>query len=104
MGKVSLKADKVILTSDNPRSENPEDIIKDILAGIDDTSNVLVEPDRKKAIFKALIDAKENDIVLIAGKGHEEYQIIKDKVLPFSDRKVVLEFFQEYEDKLTSIS
>jgi len=104
MGKVSLKADKVILTSDNPRIENPEDIIKDILAGIDDTSKVLVEPDRKKAIFKALIDSKENDIVLIAGKGHEEYQIVKDKVLPFSDRKVVLEFFQEYEDKLTSIS
>lgn len=94
MGRVSMKADRVILTSDNPRSENPEDIIKDILQGIYDTSKVIVEPDRKKAIFKALSEAKENDIVLIAGKGHEEYQVIKDKFLPFSDRKVVLEFFR----------
>lgn len=94
MGKIAYEnADFVIITSDNPRNENPEKIIEDILSGTPENKKVFVEPDRKKAIFKALELADQNDVILIAGKGHENYQIIGDKVIPFSDKEVVKEYF-----------
>ena len=88
MGRVaSTIADQCFVTSDNPRSENPASIIKDILAGIE--SNSYVEEDRKIAIGKSINLAKDADIVLIAGKGHENKQIIGDACLDFSDYEEV---------------
>ena len=84
-------ADKVIITSDNPRGENPQDIIRDILSGIGSKRNVTVEADRKKAIALALKKAKKGDTVLIAGKGHEEYQLIGSEKYYFSDELTVRE-------------
>ena len=90
MGKVaSLHADKIILTSDNPRSEDPNQIMEEILSGIDKKEKVIMEVDRKKAIEQALSSCKKNDIVLIAGKGHEMTQTFKEKAAPFSDVAVV---------------
>ncbi|MCU0651135.1 MAG: UDP-N-acetylmuramoyl-L-alanyl-D-glutamate--2,6-diaminopimelate ligase, partial [Candidatus Omnitrophica bacterium] len=91
MGKVTTElADFAVITSDNPRSEDPQAIIEDITGGIK-KENYSVVPDRKAAIRTALSKAGAGDIVLIAGKGHETYQIIKDKVLHFDDREAVLE-------------
>jgi len=86
-------SDLVMITSDNPRSENPLDIISDILSGIKQKKH-LVEPDRKKAIRIAVDHARPGDIVLIAGKGHEDYQIIGTTKTHFSDVEVVTEIFQ----------
>jgi UDP-N-acetylmuramoyl-L-alanyl-D-glutamate--2,6-diaminopimelate ligase len=88
MGKVAgIIADKVYLTSDNPRSEDPTGILLDIEVGIRDTATeYYVMPDRKEAIRKAIQDSGETDCILIAGKGDEDYQIIGDKRIPFSDR------------------
>jgi len=94
MGHIaSSEADIVVVTSDNPRSEDPLAIIHQILEGVDDSSRhkVYVEPDRRKAIFKAIMLAEANDIVLIAGKGHETYQIIGQEKIPFDDREVAKE-------------
>ncbi|MDB2426128.1 UDP-N-acetylmuramoyl-L-alanyl-D-glutamate--2,6-diaminopimelate ligase, partial [bacterium] len=82
-------ADKVIVTSDNPRTEDPQKIIDDMLAGEKPSEDVVVEIDRKKAIEKAIQLAQKNDVILIAGKGHEDYQIIGEERLPFSDVEVV---------------
>ena len=90
MGRVAeTLADTAIVTSDNPRSENPDSIIEDILKGIEDKSHTIVEPDRQKAIEKALDMAKKNDIVAVVGKGHEDYQILKDRTIHFDDREVI---------------
>jgi UDP-N-acetylmuramoyl-L-alanyl-D-glutamate--2,6-diaminopimelate ligase len=82
-------SDFVVLTSDNPRSEDPLDIINDALVGLRrfDTPHV-IEPDRAKAIRLAITEAQPGDIVLIAGKGHEPYQILKDQTIHFDDREV----------------
>jgi UDP-N-acetylmuramoyl-L-alanyl-D-glutamate--2,6-diaminopimelate ligase len=89
MGKVvSELADFAIVTSDNPRSEEPDDIIKDILKGIDKDNYKIVQ-EREAAIKEALSMARSGDIILIAGKGHETYQISKGKSMPFDDREVV---------------
>jgi UDP-N-acetylmuramoyl-L-alanyl-D-glutamate--2,6-diaminopimelate ligase len=94
MGKIAENfSDRIIITNDNPRSEVPEKIVEDILKGIDDRSKVDVILDRKEAIFKALEDKKEEDIVLIAGKGHENYQIVGNEKFYFSDKEVVKEFY-----------
>ena len=94
MGGIAEKlADKVIVTSDNPRSENPQQIITDILAGFKSTSGVVVEPDRELAIKEASKIAQENDVVLIAGKGHEDYQILATETIHFDDREKVKEIF-----------
>jgi UDP-N-acetylmuramoyl-L-alanyl-D-glutamate--2,6-diaminopimelate ligase len=94
MGKVATSlADYVIITSDNPRSENPHRIIDAITRGIA-TTNFRVVRDRGKAIKQALTLAKNGDIVLVAGKGHENYQIIKGKVTAFDDRQVVRQCLQ----------
>lgn len=91
MGKaVSGFADKVIVTSDNPRDEAPEDIVMDIIGGI--TTGYEAVIDRKKAILHALESIRKKEIVLIAGKGHEEYQEIRGVKHPFSDFKIVENF------------
>jgi UDP-N-acetylmuramoyl-L-alanyl-D-glutamate--2,6-diaminopimelate ligase len=92
MGKVATSlAKKVYITSDNPRNEDPQRIVDDILEGIVDKSNVNVELNRRKAIEMALDEQEEDDVVVILGKGDEAYQIIYDKKLPFDDREVVRE-------------
>jgi UDP-N-acetylmuramoyl-L-alanyl-D-glutamate--2,6-diaminopimelate ligase len=85
----SRYAKKIIITSDNPRSEEPEAIIQDILTGIKHKQSVHVEPNRKKAIELALQIREADEIVLILGKGDETYQEIKGKKYPFDDREVV---------------
>lgn len=91
MGELAARlSDFVIVTSDNPRTEDPLDIIRDIEGGIAG-KNYLREPDRKKAIQQAVEMAGEGDIVLVAGKGHEDYQEIKGIRFPFSDREVLKE-------------
>jgi UDP-N-acetylmuramoyl-L-alanyl-D-glutamate--2,6-diaminopimelate ligase len=79
----------VYLTNDNPRNENPIEIINDILKGIK-SNNVIIEIDRQKAIETAISNLKEDDILLVLGKGHEEYQIIDNKKIHFSDKEVIL--------------
>jgi UDP-N-acetylmuramyl-tripeptide synthetase len=94
MGAVAVHgADAVILTSDNPRSESPAKILADIAAGLPATTRAPVTQieDRRDAIAHALRDAGTNDVVLIAGKGHEDYQEIAGQRLPFSDAAVVRE-------------
>jgi UDP-N-acetylmuramoyl-L-alanyl-D-glutamate--2,6-diaminopimelate ligase len=97
MGTVASKlADAIVVTSDNPRDEAAEAIIEDILKGVH--GNFMIEPDRAKAISIGILSAKPNDIVLIAGKGHEEYQEIKGKKHYFSDveqAKDVLKIYAE---------
>jgi UDP-N-acetylmuramoyl-L-alanyl-D-glutamate--2,6-diaminopimelate ligase len=89
-------SDLVVLTSDNPRSENPLDIMNDALVGIRRFNTpVIAEPDRAVAIRKALQEAQPGDVVLIAGKGHETYQILKDAVVPFDDRQVARQALRE---------
>ncbi|RMH03902.1 MAG: UDP-N-acetylmuramoyl-L-alanyl-D-glutamate--2,6-diaminopimelate ligase [Aquificota bacterium] len=92
MGKTAQDiADLVILTSDNPRYEEPMAIIEDILSGIEDKGKVIVEPDRALAIKLSISLAKEGDVVVIAGKGHEDYQEVKGVKYPFKDADVVKE-------------
>lgn len=96
MGKIADEnADIVVVTSDNPRSEDPQLIISDILAGIKsvNTQKVYVEPDRRTAISMLKNIAKENDVVVLAGKGHEDYQILKDKTIHFDDREEARKVF-----------
>jgi len=91
MGRIATEmADIAVVTSDNPRTEQPASIIQDIISGIDRTGVALIE-DRRRAIGEALAMAKENDVVLIAGKGHEDYQIVGTTTYPFSDQAVVRE-------------
>ena len=90
MGEVASRlADVVVLTSDNPRSEDPLRIIEEIRAGATGAAYLMVEPDRRAAIGLALQRATSGDVVVIAGKGHETTQTIGDAVLPFDDREVV---------------
>jgi len=92
MGRIAKNlADSVVITSDNPRSEPAAQIIDDILLGIDDMHDVNVEPDRAAAIAFAIEQAEAGDLILVAGKGHEQFQIIGASKLPFSDADVVRE-------------
>ncbi len=93
MGRAGADAsDLCIVTSDNPRSEDPEAILADVLEGIEDRSNVIVEVDRRKAIGAALREARPRDLVVIAGKGHEQGQEFEDgRKIPFDDRDVARE-------------
>ena len=89
MGKIANQfADRIIVTNDNPRFEQPEQIAEQILQGID--GDVTVELDRRRAISTSILQAESQDIILIAGKGHEDYQIIGDTRLPFSDQHEAL--------------
>ena len=99
MGKISINySDKVVLTNDNPRSEEPSLIIEDIMKGIESNNDIKVELDRKKAIeycLTEMIGSKKKNILLIAGKGHEEYQEINGKKNEFSDFIQVNKFLDE---------
>jgi len=98
MGQAAAQAsDLVVLTSDNPRSEDPLSIMNDALVGIRrlDVPHI-VEPDRAAAIARALKEAREGDIVILAGKGHETYQVLKDRTIPFDDRTVARELLKGY--------
>lgn len=91
MGEVAqVHADEVIITDDNPRHEDPDQIVADIMAGITRPETRVIR-DRADAIREAVLQAGNQDIVLVAGKGHEEYQLIGDRRLPFSDRAFVRE-------------
>ena len=97
MGAIAEKiADKIVITSDNPRSEDPQQIITDIIAGLKSVAaeKVTVEPDRGKAIELLKTIANNNDVVVIAGKGHEDYQILKDRTIHFDDREQARKVFE----------
>ena len=88
MGKIAAElADVAVVTSDNPRTENPEQILQDVVAGIPNTVVPVVIGDRAKAIATAIADAKSGDGILIAGKGHEDYQILGTEKIHFDDRE-----------------
>jgi UDP-N-acetylmuramoyl-L-alanyl-D-glutamate--2,6-diaminopimelate ligase len=88
MGEIAQRlSDIAILTSDNPRTENPHLIIEDVKKGMNG-DHYLVEEDREQAIVKAIEIAQKNDIILIAGKGHETYQILGRKKIHFDDREI----------------
>ncbi|ADI01570.1 UDP-N-acetylmuramoyl-L-alanyl-D-glutamate--2,6-diaminopimelate ligase [Syntrophothermus lipocalidus] len=98
MGKIAAEcSDFSIITSDNPRSEDPLAIIEDIVTGVKKVPNsrYTVIADRRVAIGQAINMAQAEDMVIIAGKGHETYQLLKDEVLPFDDREVAKEFIKE---------
>lgn len=91
MGRAAARADVLIITSDNPRSEDPDAIIKAVAAGADGPAQLLVESDRRLAIERAIGSAGAGDAVLILGKGHETGQEIAGRMLPFDDRQVARE-------------
>jgi UDP-N-acetylmuramoyl-L-alanyl-D-glutamate--2,6-diaminopimelate ligase len=96
MGSIAVGlADLAIITSDNPRTEEPESIIEDILKGIPDRTKIIAEPDRRKAICQAIRSMAVDDSLLIAGKGHEDYQIIGTRKISFDDRECVRRCLKE---------
>jgi UDP-N-acetylmuramoyl-L-alanyl-D-glutamate--2,6-diaminopimelate ligase len=98
MGQAAAEgSDLVVLTSDNPRSEDPLAIMNDAMVGLQrkDVPRI-VEPDRAAAIARALKQARPGDIVILAGKGHETYQVLKDKTIPFDDRAVARDVLKGY--------
>jgi UDP-N-acetylmuramoyl-L-alanyl-D-glutamate--2,6-diaminopimelate ligase len=90
MGEVAgSRSDLVVLTSDNPRSEDPLRIINDVAVGLQKVNATYkVEPDRERAVAQAIDEAKPGDIVLLAGKGHETYQVLPGGSIDFDDREV----------------
>lgn len=95
MGKIGTDlSDKAIITSDNPRSEEPMSIIKEILTGVEKSNYVVVE-NRREAIKKAMEMAQKDDVIVVAGKGHEDYQILKDKTIHFDEREIIAEIIKE---------
>jgi UDP-N-acetylmuramoyl-L-alanyl-D-glutamate--2,6-diaminopimelate ligase len=90
MGEVAGNlSDLVVLTSDNPRSEDPLRIINDVVVGVQKTkARYVIEPDRAVAVERAIGEARSGDIVLLAGKGHETYQVLRDRTIDFDDREV----------------
>jgi UDP-N-acetylmuramoyl-L-alanyl-D-glutamate--2,6-diaminopimelate ligase len=97
MGEVAgALSDLAILTSDNPRTEDPLRIMSDAIVGLQRTGRPYrAEVDREKAVRNALEEAKEGDLVLLAGKGHETYQVLKDRTIPFDDREVARRILRE---------
>jgi len=98
MGQVAAElSDFVVLTSDNPRSEDPLDIMNDVLVGLrrKDTP-CLMEPDRAAAIRRAIEQARPGDILILAGKGHETYQVLKDRTIAFDDREVARDVLRSF--------
>ena len=91
-------SDVVVLTSDNPRGEDPLAIIEQVLPGLSQTpARVIVEPDRRHAIELAIAEARQGDLVLLAGKGHEKTQTIGDRVIPFDDVAIARQVLQARE-------
>lgn len=102
MGEIAARlADLTILTSDNPRSENPERIVEQIERGVRSVvgSNYLTIVDRREAIARAIEEAGERAVVVVAGKGHENYQVVGDRILHFDDREEVELAFRKYAQK-----
>ena len=96
MGEISTNySDYVIFTSDNPRFENPRKILKDITCKLD-KKNYKIIVKRKKAIKRGIQMLSKNDILLLLGKGHEDYQVIKGKKRPFSDKNVVFKYIRRW--------
>ena len=96
MGRIAERlADKVIVTDDNPRSEDGDWIVTDILKGMENPSQAMVERDRAKAIRMAVAEAAAGDLIMVCGKGHEDYQLVGGQRLHFSDREQVLQALQE---------
>jgi UDP-N-acetylmuramoyl-L-alanyl-D-glutamate--2,6-diaminopimelate ligase len=93
--EAAMRSERLILTSDNPRDEEPADILRDMEGGLDDTCRVktLSIADRREAIRTATMLASRGDVILIAGKGHEDYQEIKGVKYHFDDREIVKEIF-----------
>ncbi|WP_261903590.1 UDP-N-acetylmuramoyl-L-alanyl-D-glutamate--2,6-diaminopimelate ligase [Vibrio fortis] len=91
-------ADKIIISDDNPRSEDPAEIVKDMLVGLKNPQAAYVELDRYQAVKFALEQAGNNDIILLAGKGHEDYQVLKDKTVHYSDRESALQLLGIHND------
>ena len=92
----SRMADSLVITSDNSRSENPADIISDILLGVDKESEFAVVPDRAEAIRYAVRHARSGDIILLAGKGHENYEIDRRGKRPFCERDIAVQAAREF--------
>ena len=91
-------SDTVVVTSDNPRFENPAEIMNDILSGMKKSKkNIYIHENRKKAVEYALRRAEKNDIIFLAGKGHETSQQIGDEKIPFDEREIVKSFFENKE-------
>ena len=100
MGEIaSTNADFVIVTSDNPRSENPNAIINEILVGMNEANNFAVIPNRKDAIEYAIATARVGDIILLAGKGHENYEINASGRVPFDEREILCELYKKYYER-----
>ena len=98
MGRVAVEnSDWVIVTSDNPRRENPDEIIRDIVAGLEN-GNYEIIPERERAIQRGIDMADRDDIVVIAGKGHEDYQIIDTEKIHFDDREMARKYIREREE------
>lgn len=98
MGRIAERlADLVVITSDNPRTEDPQQIITDIISGIQrfDSARMVVDADRRQAIHAAIDMAKADDIIVVAGKGHEDYQILGDRTIHFDDREVVQDYVKQ---------
>jgi UDP-N-acetylmuramoyl-L-alanyl-D-glutamate--2,6-diaminopimelate ligase len=91
-------ADKIIISDDNPRSEDPAEIVKDMQVGLKNPQAAYVEHDRYQAVKFALEQAGKNDIILLAGKGHEDYQVLKDKTVHYSDRESALQLLGIHND------
>ena len=101
MGKIAGElSDYCVVTSDNPRSEEPMAIINDILEGISQTNcEYKVIENRFEAIEYAIDNAKAGDVILLAGKGHETYQILKDRTITFDEREIVLKLVSSVEER-----
>ena len=98
MGALAAKRGNIaIFTSDNPRTEDPEQILREMEEGVEAGDKYLKITDRNEAIKTAVMLAEPRDIILLAGKGHEDYQIIGTEKLPFNDKEVVKEFFEKFE-------
>lgn len=104
MGGIAERlADMLVVTSDNPRTEDPQQILTDVISGIQrfDSTRMLVEADRKQAIHQAIDMAQPNDIIVVAGKGHEDYQILGDRTIHFDDREVVQDYVKRKREPST---
>jgi UDP-N-acetylmuramoyl-L-alanyl-D-glutamate--2,6-diaminopimelate ligase len=95
MGEAARPADRILLTSDNPRDEDPATIAAAIREGLTGHENVGTELDRRVAIRRAVLDASPGDVIVVAGRGHETEQVIGGTAVPFSDKSVVLEAVRE---------
>ena len=95
MGRIACqKSDLVIITNDNPRTEDPQKIIQDIITGVE-SNNYVVIPDRKEAIEYGMSQLEDNDIFMILGKGHEDYQILGTEKVHFSDQEEVEKYIKD---------